>query len=78
MGRGGMQFAEADTIPSLGNELYASLLAVDHQNRALFRLSSMPLVNWIWIGGTIISLLPFFSIISSYKGKSYASSANSY
>lgn len=75
---GKMQFAEADTIPSLGNELYASLLAVDHQNRALFRLSSMPLVNWIWIGGAIISLLPFFSIISSYRGKNYASSANSY
>lgn len=75
---GKIQFAEADTVPSLGNEIYTSLLAVDHQNQALFRLSSMPLINWIWIGGAIISLLPFFSIIFSYKRKSYASSVNSY
>lgn len=42
---GKMQFAEADTISSPRSEFYASLLAVDHQNRALFRLNSTPLVN---------------------------------
>ena len=58
---GQMQFAEAAVIPSLGNEFYATLMAVDRQNRAVFRLSSNPLVNWLWIGGTLICLLPFIS-----------------
>ena len=58
---GQMQFAEAAVIPSLGNEFYATLMAVDQQNRAVFRLSSNPLVNWLWIGGTLMCLLPFIS-----------------
>ncbi len=56
---GQMQFAEAAVIPSLGNEFYATLMAVDRQNRAVFRLSSNPLVNWLWIGGRLMCLLPF-------------------
>jgi len=56
-----MQFAEAAVIPSLGNEFYATLMAVDQQNRAVFRLSSNPLVNWLWIGGILMCLLPFVS-----------------
>ena len=58
---GQMQFAEAAVIPSLGNEFYATLMAVDQQNRAGFRLSSNPLVNWLWIGGILMCLLPFVS-----------------
>ena len=58
---GQMQFAEAAVIPSLGNEFYATLMAVDQQNRAVFRLSSNPLVNWLWIGGILMCLLPFIS-----------------
>ena len=58
---GQMQFAEAAVIPSLGNEFYATLMAVDQQNRAVFRLSSNPLVNWLWIGGILMCLLPFVS-----------------
>lgn len=58
---GQMQFAEAAVLPSLGNEFYATLMAVDRQNRAVFRLSSNPLVNWLWIGGTLMCLLPFLS-----------------
>ena len=53
-----MQFAEADTLFSLGNELYASLLAVDTQDNVQFRVSLNPLVNWLWIGGTLLTLLP--------------------
>lgn len=59
---GQMQFAEADTLFSLGQEFYASLLAVDRNNRATFSLSLHPLVNWLWIGSAIISLLPFLLI----------------
>ena len=58
---GQMQFAEAAVIPSLGNEFYATLMAVDQQNRAVFRLSSNPLVNWLWLGGILMCLLPFVS-----------------
>ena len=59
---GQMQFAEAATIPSLGHEFYATLMAVDAQNRVLLKLSSTPLVNWLWIGGTLMCLLPFFML----------------
>ncbi len=55
-----MQFAEASTQFSLGNELYASLLGLDQNQRGIFRISSNPLVNWIWIGGALLSILPFF------------------
>lgn len=71
---GQMQFAEADTLPSMGNEFYASLLAVDHQNNALFRLSSTPLVNWIWVGGALMSILPFLSITLYQRKKANAPS----
>lgn len=59
---GQMQFAEADSIPSLGDEFYASLMAVDRQGKAVFSLSVHPLVNWLWIGGALMSLLPFLSL----------------
>lgn len=59
---GQMQFAEAASIPSLGDEFYASLAAVDRQGRAVFSLSVHPLVNWLWIGGALMSLLPFLAL----------------
>ncbi len=54
-------FAEAAVAPvfSLGNEVYATLLAADGQNRATLQVSVHPLVNWIWIGGTLMCLFPF-------------------
>lgn len=55
-------FSEAATIPSLGNELYATLLGVDAQGRATLALNVNPLVNWIWIGSTIMCILPFFGL----------------
>ena len=56
-------FAEAYTIPSLGSEFYASLLAVDEQGRATLRLSANPLINWIWIGSVLICFFPFFGLM---------------
>ncbi|OIQ51105.1 Cytochrome c-type biogenesis protein CcmF [Pseudodesulfovibrio hydrargyri] len=53
------QFAEVGTIPSLGDELYATLLGLTEDNKASFKISVNPLVNWIWIGGTIMCLLAF-------------------
>jgi cytochrome c-type biogenesis protein CcmF len=53
------QFAEVGTIPSFGDELYATLLGLTEDNKASFKISINPLVNWIWIGGTIMCLLAF-------------------
>lgn len=57
-----MQFAEASTIFSLGNEVYATLLGVDDKSRARLLVSVNPLVNWIWFGGILLSVLPFFML----------------
>ncbi|MBQ7585314.1 MAG: heme lyase CcmF/NrfE family subunit [Desulfovibrionaceae bacterium] len=64
---GDMQFSEVDTIPSLGCELYASLLGLTPQKEVLIRFSVKPLVNWLWIGGFLMSLLPLLALFSSKK-----------
>jgi cytochrome c-type biogenesis protein CcmF len=56
------QFSEVDTIPSLGEEIYASLLGLDEERRVLVKISVKPLVNWLWIGGAILSLLPLLCL----------------
>ncbi|WP_319542666.1 cytochrome c-type biogenesis CcmF C-terminal domain-containing protein [uncultured Pseudodesulfovibrio sp.] len=53
------QFAEVSTIPGLGDELYATLLGLTEDDKASFKISVNPLINWIWIGGTLMSLLAF-------------------
>jgi len=58
-----MQFAEAATIPSLGQEVYATLLGIDKKQNAIVRISVNPLVNWMWIGGLLMCLLPFVSLL---------------
>ena len=55
-------FAEVSTIPSLGDELYATLLSATDKKAASVKISVNPLVNWVWIGGTIMCLAPFLSI----------------
>lgn len=52
------QFAEVATIFSLGDEVYATLLGFTEDHKASFKISVNPLVNWIWIGGTILCLMP--------------------
>lgn len=59
---GNMQFSEVDVIPSLGNEIYASLLGLDEDLRVLVKVSVEPLVNWLWIGGTLMCLLPLLGL----------------
>lgn len=53
------QFAEVSTIPSLGDELYSTLLGFTEADKASFKVSVNPLVNWVWIGGTLMCLLGF-------------------
>ncbi|MBR4747087.1 MAG: cytochrome c biogenesis protein CcsA, partial [Desulfovibrio sp.] len=59
---GGMFFTEVDVLPSLGEELYASLSGVDGRGRAVAKVSVEPLVNWLWIGGTLMSLMPLLAL----------------
>ncbi|MCJ2162943.1 MULTISPECIES: cytochrome c-type biogenesis CcmF C-terminal domain-containing protein [unclassified Pseudodesulfovibrio] len=53
------QFAEVATIPSLGDELYVTLLGLTEDGKASFKISVNPLVNWIWIGGSLMCLIAF-------------------
>lgn len=62
-------YAEASTIFSLGKEFYATFLGLDEQTRAVLRLSVHPLVNWLWIGGTIMSLAPFITVYAMRRRK---------
>ncbi|MFI3272295.1 MAG: cytochrome c-type biogenesis CcmF C-terminal domain-containing protein [Pseudomonadota bacterium] len=55
-------YSEAATIFSLGNEFYATLLGVDANGRATLRLNVTPLVNWIWIGSIIMSIVPIIAL----------------
>lgn len=53
------QFAEVSTIFSLGDEVYSTLLGFTDGGKASFKISVNPLVNWVWIGGTIMCVFPF-------------------
>ena len=59
---GAMQFSEVDTIPGFGDEIYASLLSFDGEKRVLVKISVKPFVNWLWIGGALLSLLPLLCL----------------
>ena len=70
-----MQFSEADTIPSVGNELYASLLGTSGAKSAYVKVSVNPLVNWLWIGGTLMCLFPFFGMMRRRRESSDGTAA---
>jgi cytochrome c-type biogenesis protein CcmF len=55
-------FAEVSTLPGLGDEIYATLLAVDTQDNVTLKVSVNPLVNWVWIGGALMSLFPLLGL----------------
>ncbi len=59
---GNQHFYEAATLFGLGNEIYASFLGIDKDSRVTLRVSVNPLVNWMWIGGTLMCLFPFFGL----------------
>ncbi len=54
-------FSEAATCPSLGREFYVTLLGINGKN-AVLRMSSNPGVNWLWIGGAVMSLAPLLGL----------------
>ncbi|MDQ7031402.1 MAG: cytochrome c-type biogenesis CcmF C-terminal domain-containing protein [Desulfonauticus sp.] len=49
-------FVEIDTYPSLGTEVYISLLGFDDKGDVSVKISLHPAVNWIWIGTVILCL----------------------
>lgn len=55
-------FAEVSTIPSLGEELYATLLGASKAKSISVKISVNPLVNWVWIGGSIMCLAGFLAL----------------
>jgi cytochrome c-type biogenesis protein CcmF len=55
-------FAEVSVIPGLGDELYATLLSADEDDNVTIKVSVNPLVNWIWIGGTLMCLFPLLAL----------------
>ena len=52
-------FAEVSVIPSLGEEIYSTLLGFNEDGDVSVKVSLNPLVNWIWIGGTLSCLIAF-------------------
>ncbi|MDR2694980.1 MAG: cytochrome c biogenesis protein CcsA [Deltaproteobacteria bacterium] len=64
---GRQQFAEVDTVFSLGSEVYASLLGLEpaepgRERRVTVKASVHPLVNWLWIGGALMCLFPLIAL----------------
>jgi cytochrome c-type biogenesis protein CcmF len=63
---GRQQFAEADTVFSPGDEIYASLLGLepgrDGSRRVTVKISVHPLVNWLWAGGVLMCLFPLAAL----------------
>lgn len=53
---------EVATLPSLGNEIYATLLKVDSEGTAYLHVNVNPLINWLWVGGILMCLFPFFGL----------------
>ncbi|WP_027367325.1 heme lyase CcmF/NrfE family subunit [Desulfocurvibacter africanus] len=52
-------FAEVSVIPGLLDEIYGVLLGFDESGKVTLKVSVNPLVNWIWIGGTVMCLAGF-------------------
>ncbi|MEZ0575345.1 heme lyase CcmF/NrfE family subunit [Halodesulfovibrio aestuarii] len=68
-------FAEVSIIPSFGEELYSSLLGADSQGNITVKLSIEPMVNWFWIGGTLMCLFPFIGFTRFRKSEKVTDAA---
>lgn len=58
-------YAEASVLAlggGFGDELYATLFGSAADKTAQFKFSIHPLVNWIWIGGTLLCIAPFLAL----------------
>ncbi len=55
-------YAEVSVIPSLGNEIYSTILAFDQELTITLKINITPLVKWIWIGSFIVCLAVIFMV----------------
>uniref|UniRef100_I2PWY4 Cytochrome c biogenesis factor n=1 Tax=Desulfovibrio sp. U5L TaxID=596152 RepID=I2PWY4_9BACT len=53
---------EVSTLPSLGNELYATVHDLEGERLTPLKISINPMVNWLWIGSVVVCLLPLLAI----------------
>ncbi len=61
-------FAEVAVLPGLGDEIFAVLLGLTEDGGASVKVNVNPLVNWIWIGGILLSFAPFL-VLRYGRGK---------
>ncbi|XPV75405.1 MAG: heme lyase CcmF/NrfE family subunit [Desulfovibrio sp.] len=61
------RFSEVAVIPALKDELYATFLGTGENNTASFKVSINPLVNWIWVGGTLMCIIALLLVRSTRK-----------
>lgn len=57
--------AKIDTRFSLGEELYATLMGFTEDGIISVKMSTQPLVNWVWIGGTLLCVMGFIALRTS-------------
>lgn len=55
-------YVKASVLPGLGDEIYVTLLAIGQNDSIRIKARIMPMVNWLWIGGTLICLFGFLAI----------------
>ena len=61
----GQQTSEADVLRKLTGDLYLSLTAIDPEREAVnLRVLIKPMINWLWIGGGMMTLGAAMALIS--------------
>ncbi len=58
----GMYFSEVDVSGGLGRELYASVSGLDAKGATAVQINVEPMVNWLWLGGLVMCLLPLLNL----------------
>ena len=54
-------FAEASVMPGLVDEIYATVLGLGRDGELRLQIRINPMVNWLWIGGTLVCIMAFFT-----------------
>jgi len=54
-------FAEASVMPGLVDEIYATVLGLGRSGELRLQIRVNPMVNWLWIGGTLVCIMALFT-----------------
>ncbi len=65
--------SEVSTLFSLGNEFYSTIHDIENGQLKPLRVSVHPMINWLWIGSILISILPLLAwrVQASRKGENH-------